>query len=177
MDNSDTSGECPLMEVGQVIRVVGPPAPSPGPGGTYSVPVRIQGVTHQAMVDSGCMQSIVHQNLIRPGALIEAGGVDIRCVHGDIHTYPVVLVEIQFKGKKHSVKAAVSSRLTHPLILGTDWPGFDRLVGQCVGVRSRPTGTGDTCAVLSGDARSFRHCRRGGGAGGAFTGGSAGSRV
>ena len=47
------------------------------------------------------MQS-VHQNLIRPGALIEAGGVDIRCVHGDIHTYPVVLVEIQFKGEKHS---------------------------------------------------------------------------
>ncbi|XP_027129966.1 tetratricopeptide repeat protein 9B-like [Larimichthys crocea] len=30
--------ECPLMEVGQVIRVVGPPAPSPGPGETYSVP-------------------------------------------------------------------------------------------------------------------------------------------
>ncbi|KAK0130944.1 Neurotrophin receptor-interacting factor [Merluccius polli] len=29
-----------------------------------------------------------------------------------------------------------------------------RLVGQCAGVRSRPTGTGDTCAVLSGDARS-----------------------
>ena len=79
------------------------------------------------------MQSIVHQNLIRPGALIEAGGVDIRCVHGDIHTYPVVLVEIQFKGEKHSVKAAVSSCLTHPLILGTDWPGFDRLVGQCAG--------------------------------------------
>ena len=124
---------------------------SAGPGGTYSVPVRIQVGTHQAMVDS---LYIVHQNLIRPGALIEAGGVDIRCVHGDIHTYPVVLVEIQFKGEKHSVKAAVSSRLTHPLILGTDWPGFDRLVGQCAGVRSRPTGTGDTCAVLSGDARS-----------------------
>ncbi|XP_059185737.1 uncharacterized protein LOC131968750 [Centropristis striata] len=30
--------ECPLMEVGQVVRVVGPPAPSPGLGGTYSVP-------------------------------------------------------------------------------------------------------------------------------------------
>ncbi|XP_059210478.1 uncharacterized protein LOC131989303 [Centropristis striata] len=141
------------MEVGQVVRVVGPPAPSPGLGGTYSVPVRIQGGTHQAMVDSGCTQSIVHQNLIRPGALREAGWVDIRCVHGDIHRYPVVPVEIRFKGKKHSVKAAVSSRLTHPLILGTDWPGFDRLVGQCVGVRSRPTGTWDMCAVLSGDAR------------------------
>ncbi|KAK0131325.1 hypothetical protein N1851_033974 [Merluccius polli] len=44
-------GECPLMEVGQVFRVAGPPAPSPGPGGTYSVPVRIQGGTHRAMVD------------------------------------------------------------------------------------------------------------------------------
>ena len=84
------------------------------------MPVRIQGGTHQTMVDSGCMQSIDHQNLIRPGALIEAGGVDIRCVHGDIHTYPVVLVEIQFKGKKHSVKAVVNSRLTNPLILGTE---------------------------------------------------------
>ncbi|KAM4562630.1 uncharacterized protein PAE49_011040 [Odontesthes bonariensis] len=145
--------ECPLMEVGQVIRVVGPAAPSAGPGGTYSVPGRIQGGTHQAMVDSGCMQSMIHQNLIRPGALIEASWVDIKCVHGDIHRYPVVSVEILYKGKKHSVKAAVSSRLVHPLILGTDWPGFDKLVGQCVGVRSRLTGTRDMCAVLSGDAR------------------------
>lgn len=38
--------------------------PSPGPGGTYSVPVRLQGGIHQAMVDSGCMQSIIHQNLV-----------------------------------------------------------------------------------------------------------------
>ncbi|XP_062418714.1 uncharacterized protein LOC134130607 [Pungitius pungitius] len=30
--------ECPLMEVGQVIRVAGAPSPSPGPGATYRVP-------------------------------------------------------------------------------------------------------------------------------------------
>ncbi|XP_027134561.1 uncharacterized protein LOC113745785 [Larimichthys crocea] len=35
--------ECPLMEVGQVIRVVGPPAPSPGPGETYSIPTDASG--------------------------------------------------------------------------------------------------------------------------------------
>ncbi|XP_059202709.1 uncharacterized protein LOC131982144 [Centropristis striata] len=35
--------ECPLMEVGQVVRVVGPPAPSPGLGGTYSVPTDASG--------------------------------------------------------------------------------------------------------------------------------------
>lgn len=62
---------CPLMEVGQVIRVAGPPTPSPGPGGTYSVPVRIQRGIHQAM-DLGCMQFIIHQNLVGSGALVEA---------------------------------------------------------------------------------------------------------
>ena len=61
--------------------------------------------------------------------------MDIRCVHGDIHCYPGVPVEIRHGGKKHSVKAVVSSRLVHPL-LSTDWPGFHKLVGQCVGVYS-----------------------------------------
>ncbi|XP_051815566.1 uncharacterized protein LOC110961245 isoform X1 [Acanthochromis polyacanthus] len=149
-----TRRECPLREVDQVVRVAGPPAPSPGPGGTYSVPVRIQGGVHQAMVDSGCEQSQIHQNLVRPGALVEASWVRIRCVHGDVHKYPIVPVEIIFKGKKHVIKAAVSSRLAHSLILGTDWPGFQRAVGKCVGARSREVGTCGMCAVLSGDARS-----------------------
>uniref|UniRef100_A0AAQ4P4Q9 CCHC-type domain-containing protein n=1 Tax=Gasterosteus aculeatus aculeatus TaxID=481459 RepID=A0AAQ4P4Q9_GASAC len=146
--------ECPLMEVGQVIRVAGVPTPSPGPGATYRVPVRIQGGIRQALVDSGCMQSMIHQSLVRPGALVEASRVRIRCVHGDVHEYPIVSVEFRHRGKKHSVKAAVSSRLTHPVILGTDWPGFDKLMGLAAGVRSRPTGLCGMCAVLSGDARS-----------------------
>ena len=137
------------MEVGQVVRVAGSPTPSPGPGGTYSVPVRIQGGVHQAMVDSGCQQSLIHQNLVRPGALLEASWVEIRCVHGDIHRYPIVLVQIKYKGKTHSVKAAVSSRLAHPMILGTDWAGFNKLVGVC----SQQDKTCGMCAVLSGDAR------------------------
>ena len=144
---------CPLMEVGQVIRVDGPATPFPGPGATYSIPVRIQGAVHQAMVDSGCMQSMIHQNLVRPGALVEACWVDIRCVHGDIHRYPMVTAEIRHQGKKNRIKVAVSSHLTHPLILGTDWPGFHFVVGQCVGVRSRQTGTYDVCAARRGDAR------------------------
>uniref|UniRef100_A0AAQ4REK5 Gypsy retrotransposon integrase-like protein 1 n=1 Tax=Gasterosteus aculeatus aculeatus TaxID=481459 RepID=A0AAQ4REK5_GASAC len=145
--------ECPLMEVGQTVRVAGPPAPSPGLGATYSVPVRIQGGIHQAMVDSGCTQSMIHQRLVRHGALVEASRVSIKCVHGDIHDYPVVPIEIRFGGKKHRVRVAVSSRLTHPLILGTDWSGFHRLAGQCAGVRSRPVGTCGVCAALGGDAR------------------------
>lgn len=56
--------ECPLMEVGQVFRVTGLPAPSPGLGVTYNVPVRHQRAVHQAMVDSGCMQTLVYQTLV-----------------------------------------------------------------------------------------------------------------
>ena len=47
----------------------------------------------------------------------------------------------------------VSSRLVHPLILGTDWPGFNKLAGQCAGVLSRLVGTRDMRVELSGDAR------------------------
>ena len=137
-----------------MIRVAGPPASSPDSGGTYRVPVRIHGGIHSALVDSGCMQSVIHQSLVRPEALINVSSwVEIVCVHGDVHKYPVVPVEIRYKGKKHRVKAAVSPRLLHPLILGHDWPGFAKLVGQCVGVQSRQSGTYDMCAVLSGDAR------------------------
>ncbi|XP_077936125.1 uncharacterized protein LOC144383152 [Gasterosteus aculeatus] len=106
------------------------------------------------MVDSGCTQSMIHQNLVRPGALVEADRVRIRCVHGDVHEYPVVSVEIRYAGKKHRMRVAVSSHLTHPVILGTDWPGFGKLMGGATGVRSRPTGLCEMCAVLSGDAGS-----------------------
>jgi len=122
-----------------VIRVAEPPASA----GAYMVPVRIQGSIRQALVDSGCMQTVIHQSLVRPGALVEVSSwVNIRCVHGDIHKYPLVPVEIKFKGK------------THSLILGTDWPGFSKLVGQCGGERSRQAGEWDMCTVLKGDARS-----------------------
>ena len=41
------------MEAGQLVRVAGAPTPSPSPGWTYSVPIRIQWGIHQAMVDLG----------------------------------------------------------------------------------------------------------------------------
>ncbi|XP_061748629.1 uncharacterized protein LOC133546818 isoform X3 [Nerophis ophidion] len=58
--------DCSMMEVGQAMRVVEPPAPAPDPGETYYVPVRVQGGTYRAIVDSGCKPSLIHQNLVRP---------------------------------------------------------------------------------------------------------------
>lgn len=97
---------------------------------------------HQALVDSGyrvslgCTQTLVLQTLVRHGALLEAEWVEVRCVHEDIHKYPIVLLQIKYKGKTHGVKAAVSLHLRHPLILGTDLLVFNNLLGQCVGMQS-----------------------------------------
>jgi len=141
------------MEVGQLVRVAGPPVASPDLEGTYRIPVCIQGGTHQALMDTGCNQTMIHQRLVRPGALIEASWVKVRCVHGDIHQYPEVTLDISYKGKKHRVRAGVSTRLTHPLILGTNWPGFAKLAGA-MGVRSRTAGKCELCAVFSGESEA-----------------------
>ncbi|KAK0148263.1 hypothetical protein N1851_011803 [Merluccius polli] len=67
--------ECPMMEVGQVVRVTGAPSPPHGPGEAYRIPVRIQRGAHQALLDSGCMQTMIHQRLVRSEALVEASSV------------------------------------------------------------------------------------------------------
>ncbi|KAK0151017.1 hypothetical protein N1851_007843 [Merluccius polli] len=63
------------MEVGQVVRVTGAPIPPYGPGEAYRIPVRIQRGTYQALLDSGCMQTMIHQRLVRSEALLEASSV------------------------------------------------------------------------------------------------------
>ena len=53
-----------MMEVGQVVHVAGAPSPPHAPGEAYSIPVRIQRGTYQALLDSGCMQTMIHQRLV-----------------------------------------------------------------------------------------------------------------
>jgi hypothetical protein len=75
------------MKVGQVVRVTGAPSPPHGPGEAYRIPVRIQRGTHQALLDSGCMQTMIHQRLVRSEALVEVSSVVVRCIDGDVHEY------------------------------------------------------------------------------------------
>ena len=82
-------------------------------------------------------------------------------MHGDEHSYPIVSVEINLQGQTHIIKAEVSTRLSHPLILGTDWPGFQQIVKDLTGVRSRQLGRCEVCTVDSGDAGSSDTAERG----------------
>lgn len=122
------------MAVGQVFHVAWAPRLSPGPGLTYCILVRCQGGVYQAFVDMGCMQILVHQSLVCP--TLEAELVKVKCVHEDVHEYPIVPLLIKFKVGMHSVKAAVSSHLSHPINLSTNCLGFKNLLGQYVGMQS-----------------------------------------
>ncbi len=126
---------CPVMEVGTLVRVPDAPQAAPDQAGGYQIPVSIKGGTYWALVDSGCNQTSIHQSLIQPEALDKSCMVRVRCVHGDMVKYPVVLLTIQFRGQKHNVEVAVNPHLRHPLILGNNWPAFKVLLGVlCVDV-------------------------------------------
>ncbi len=144
---------CPVMEVGTLVRVLDAPQAAPDQAGGYQIPVSIRGGTYWALVDSGCNQTSIHQSLIQPEALDKSCMVRVRCVHGDVVKYPVVLLTIQFRGQKHKVEVAVNPRLRHPLILGTNWPAFKILLGVlCVDAscgKEKPEGE---AAVRTGEA-------------------------
>ena len=143
--------ECPEMDVEHQVRVVGPPSPSPGPGGKYEIPVRIQGRVYRALLDTGCTQTLVHQRAVQPEAWRRAQKVRVRCVHGDVHAYPLVRIVITYQGRKHKVRAAVSSSLSHPLILGTDWPELAGLVaGGGGGEEGGGVAVDGVCIALEG---------------------------
>ncbi len=154
-DPSHFIDRCPVMEVGTLVRVPDAPQAAPDQAGGYQIPVSIRGGTYWALVDSGCNQTSIHQSLIQPGALDKSCMVRVRCVHGDVVTYPVVLLTIQFRGQKHKVEVAVNPRLRHPLILGTNWPAFKILLGVlCVDAscgKEKPEGE---ATVRTGEAES-----------------------
>ncbi|XP_056627068.1 retrovirus-related Pol polyprotein from transposon 412 isoform X1 [Triplophysa dalaica] len=142
-----------MMEVGTMIRVPDDPQVALDSAGLYQIPVSIKGNTYQALVDSGCNQTSIHQRLIRSVAKDKSRMVKVRCVHGDVVNYSLVTMPIQFRGQKHRVKVAVNPHLKHPLILGTNWPMFSVLLGKlCADVSSGNQGRRKTAVVQAGEA-------------------------
>ena len=45
------------------------------------------------------MQTMIHQHLVWSEALVEVSSVSVRCIHGDVHEYPLVPIEIRCGGR------------------------------------------------------------------------------
>ena len=78
------------------------------------------------LLDTGCTQIMVRQNLVQEGRLLE--GEAVWCAHGDTVLYPLAEVAMEVDGVETRVKAAVSEELPVSVLLGTDTPCLKELL-------------------------------------------------
>ncbi|KAJ1216210.1 hypothetical protein NDU88_003816 [Pleurodeles waltl] len=81
-----------------------------------------------ALVDSGCSQSVIQQNLVLPEQWSLQSQVLIACVHGDQRPYPIATVRLNWRGDDETITVGVIPDLGEDLILGTDYEDFTSLL-------------------------------------------------
>ena len=89
----------------------------------YSLPIKIEGIDAQAMLDSGSAVTLVRPDLAAPPT---AETVPVTCVHGDLRRYPVTYVRVQTPRGGAVVQAGVVPGLPVPFLMGYDCPLFER---------------------------------------------------
>lgn len=68
--------------------------------------------------------------MVQVAALGTAHQVKMKCMHRDVLGNALLAVMIQFCGQNKEIEAMVCPQLTHPLILGTNGPGFQTLLRE-----------------------------------------------
>ena len=80
---------------------------------------------------------------------LEGEVVAIRCAHGDTVLYPLAKVHLEINGHNNDVEAAVSDSLLMPVLLGTDVPQPQDLIGQALSREHQPEVIEDVMAVTT----------------------------
>ncbi|XP_050984340.1 uncharacterized protein LOC127176618 isoform X2 [Labeo rohita] len=113
------------------------------PSGAPEVEIKINGKTFRALLDSGSAVSLVQSHLLPPRGDSKAV-LPITCVHGETRQVPARRVTVSAAPGSWPLEVGLVKDLPVPVILGRDWPGFDRLLAsttQPVSPRgSRPRG-------------------------------------
>ncbi len=102
------------------------------------VEVKVNGRPYQALLDSGSAFSLVQLTVLPPRGESKAL-LPITCVHGDTRRVPARRVTISAAPGSWSVEVGIVKDLPVPVLLGRDWPGFDRLLAAATQPVS-PTG-------------------------------------
>jgi len=74
------------------------------------------------LLDTRCSRTLVHQEWVPRGRMLDGEAVAIRCAHGDTVLYLVALMQVVVVTRTMEVRAAVSESLPVDVLLGTDVP-------------------------------------------------------
>ncbi len=97
--------------------------PSPGP----SRMVKLDGIPVKALLDSGSSVTLVQPTLVRPRTE-QKSELPLTCVHGDTRYVPARTVWISAEPGTWDVEVGIVRDLPVPMLLGRDWPGFEKLL-------------------------------------------------
>ena len=87
---------------------------------------------HDVVLDTGASRTMIRKELVSE---VELTGevTTIRCAHGDVVLYPLVMVEISMENYIMEVEAAVSTTLPVSVLVGTDVPKLKTIL-ECMTV-------------------------------------------
>ncbi|KAJ1155149.1 hypothetical protein NDU88_007884 [Pleurodeles waltl] len=94
---------------------------------TYTLPIRLNGQEKVALVDSGCSQSLIRQDLVGPRQAVSQTHVLIACVPS---YYPVAMIRFQWRGEEETLRVGVLPHLEEDIIIGTDYTALPQLVSK-----------------------------------------------
>ncbi len=96
------------------------------PVGAPGAEIKINGRPFPTLLDSGSAVSLIQSCVLAPCGETKAS-LPIVCVHGETRHVPVRRVTISAAPAAWPVEVGVLKDLPVPVLLGRDWPGFDRL--------------------------------------------------
>ncbi len=97
------------------------------PTGAPETEVKVNGKLFRAILDSGSAVSLVQSHVLAPRTDYKTF-LPITCVHGDTRQVPARRVTISAAPGTWPVEVGVMKDLPVPVLIGRDWPGFDRLL-------------------------------------------------
>ena len=91
----------------------------------------VEGTTvSDILLDTGCSRSVVNEQLVPKGKILQGEAVAIRCAHGGTVVYPIARVDVCIGDQHLTVEAAVSDTLPMSMLLGTDVPEMTKILTQ-----------------------------------------------
>ncbi|XP_058620340.1 uncharacterized protein LOC131532577 [Onychostoma macrolepis] len=105
---------------GCILHKEGPP---PGPIRM----VKLEGKPVQALLDSGSTVTLAQPILVKPRPE-QKSELPLMCMHGDTRYVPARTVRISAEPGTWAIEVGIVRDLPVPLLLGRDWPGFEKLL-------------------------------------------------